>query len=258
MSLKVKTSLLAAAVVSATALSQAKASFLYDLRFAPTQTAPGVVDSHDANVSVGTYTLQLWGQITGNTTMTDDGWVQGFVDIMSGGTGTAIKAGGVTSAVLGTHASSPAAGAIIGTGGTDINGDGITDWGSTSSTTSGWLKWAGGANPGFPDGVADTQSQQVNATTWEILLATFTVNVTSVGSGSTTFTPTYVESLHAGFSTNQGIVYTQDGAPVSDITAGPSNGATTATSVTFNAVPEPASLGVLALGALGLLARRRK
>jgi len=262
---KSKYAVLAGAVVAAAMASQAQAGFTYDLRFAP--GTPGATDSHTVNLGAtgATYTIQLWGQISGDTSQTNDGWGTSFVNaiVSSQTAGGAFASGGINSngAALGSNVNSSAASAVIGIGGTDINADGVTDWGnqlSSSTVKANWVKWSGGGNPGFIPSVTTTESQRVDANTWEVLLATFTVTPTgAVGSGSTTFTPfeTTQVKLSGTSTVSATIVYVD--------TAGPPVGAATNTvsannGVTFAVVPEPASLGVLAVGGLALLGRKRR
>jgi uncharacterized protein YegJ (DUF2314 family) len=261
MTWKLKGTLLAAAVASATFASQAQATFQYDLRLAPGQT--GAVDSHDvllSSTTPTTYNLQLWGQITGtDTNLTNDAWVSGFVSEESvQGVTPAITSGSVVATALGTHVNNVAA---LGSS-ANITNDGISDWGSgTTTATTGYTLWRSGAATAYTDGTADNQSEQVGPNTWEVLLATYTVTITGQSStaGTTTIAMLLPTQVKSGISPINSIAYTQDGvanqSQFSNIgnvvftTTGGGGGTTT---------PEPASLGVLALGGLALMNRRRK
>jgi len=266
---KSKYAVLAGAVVAAAMASQAQAGFTYDLRFAPGTVGLAATDLTNHTVNLGatgaTYTLQLWGQISGDTSQTNDGWASGYVNaiVSSQTSGGAFSAGGITSngTALGSNVQAPAGSPIVGIGGTDITSDGVTDWGnqlSSSTVKANWLKWVGGANPGFIPNGTTTESQRVDANTWEVLLATFTVTPTgALGTGSTTFTPFETASVKlSGTSTVNSLgVYVDTAAPTvgaQTTTVSANNGAT------FAVVPEPASLGVLAVGGLALLARKRR
>jgi hypothetical protein len=265
MTWKLKGSLLAAAVISAAAVSQAQATFTYDLRFAPGTI--GATDAHDVVVTApGTYTLQLWGQLSGDSTLTNDGYIDGFVSVLSTQAGGgAFTSGGITGATLGTHASAAVLSATVGTSnGADANGDGIGDWGSTSTASaSPYLKWGGGAPPaGYADGTTDAQSEMVNATTWEILLATYTVNVGTLSlatGGTTTFGVNYQSNVKTSLTSSlPQLDYVLDGSTTPVTTLNGQNNVVFSLAGGTITTPEPASLGLLALGGLALMNRRRK
>ncbi len=256
-----KSSFLAAAVVTAGLATQAHASFTYDLRFDPTTV--GLTDTHDIILSAAsptTYTLQLWGQITGDTNLTNDGYNSGYVSIIHQQiNGGAFTTGGIVSAALGTHVQDPAGNPSVGNSVTPTLGDGLPQWGPAPSTiqnaTPEYLHWDNVQASGYPDGTTDAESHQLNASVWEVLLATFTVNVGQLSptDGNTTFSVFSPLSLHLNNlgATADGLDYTQDGAEV--LLGSPVND----TTVTFSG-PEPASLSLLALSTSCLLVRRTK
>lgn len=260
MTWKLKGTVLAAAVASATLASQAQASFQYDLRLTPGQV--GATDAHDVALTSSTpttYTLQLWGQITGNTNLTDDGWASGYVSEQSvQGATSAITSGSVALTAIGSHVNNISVNGVS----ANLTNDGVQDWGSSNTgATTGWTFWRAGSATPATDGTADAQSEQVNANTWEILLATYSVTITgqNAAAGSTSITMILPQQIKSGISTGNSLAYTQDGVQTTlgaftnignvVFTTGSGGGTTT---------PEPASLGVLALGGLALMNRRRK
>jgi len=275
MSSKVKYPILAAVAISAVAVSQAQAvpTFTYDLRLAPSQTPTGgsVVDAHTATITgPGTFTLQLWGQITGDKAATTDYWQGGYVNVHSNKGTSGIITGGLTN--TGGPNASLFSQSTVGTGGVDINGDGLTDWGATGTTsTSGWLLWNAPAGTPVQGGTATTQSQAI-AGGWELLLGTFTLNITGVGANGTSTTyfpgaPNVNEgagnpTIRIG-SAQPAINYYPDNDTATFDSAHQLHSISAALGVTFNAggvapIPEPASLAMLGIGGLALLARRRK
>lgn len=168
--------------------------FAYDLRFAPGQEGVSA-DLHSVDLSqphLSSYTLQLWAQITGDTNLSNDVFTYGYVSIAStqvDGNG-ALTGGGITNGRVNSGIFN-----LVPTNGTaaNITNDGIGDWGSAdSSSVNGWLFWAnadshtidGNQVAGYLDGTAVSgQSQPVasdSTNSWEVLVATFTVNVSSV------------------------------------------------------------------------------
>jgi hypothetical protein len=274
-----KLSILGAAVISAIAASEARASFTYDLRFAPSSegiSADGrtvtLVDSAGVKVSQTSYTLQLWGRITGDTIFNNDAWNKGFVSVGSAaaGAGQALTSGGITNAAYNT-ANFPD-NARLGAG-QDFTGDSISDWGSNTSTNSTqgtkWLAWANvtvNASPGngfIPDSQNPTTTSHAYAgdptNSWEVLICSFTVDASHVAAqGDSALDTVFNEvAVPAGVkvtstSTQTGLIVYQDGSAAAVSTGSIGPGA----KFEVAGVPEPASLGVLALGGLSLLARR--
>jgi len=283
-----KISALAAAVVSAIVSTQAHATFTYSLQFAGTQPTGAVIstDGKTATIqgnntasAVGTYNLQLWGIITDTAAYNFDAvWSQGAVAIGSGvgGAGAALTSGGITGATL----VGPLAATGVRTGVTsEFTGDTIADWGASAGTPSSnglkWLYWQDQNSTvmgvaGFqPSAVIAGQSQAVpgDPNSWEVLLATFTVNVlglaapTGLTPNQTTFSlvaPPGASGISTGATSHaNGLSFYQDGVATQLNAGSAGTGVTFAVAPTAN-TPEPASLGVLALGGLALLARKKR
>jgi len=213
---------LATAVLGVAAQS-AHAAFVYDLRFAPGQGATVSSDLTTADitgVAAGTtYAVQLWGQITGDTNLTNDAYLSGYYGIKTAGGGAsgAITTGGISTATAGSltgHAGFNAGSTYAGT-------DGLTDLGSTATNSlSNWAVWnAGTTGVAYASGTAVTgQSQAVAATNnaWEILLGTYTITVGGVGAQgattkTTTFTPNSALKAVVSITTTSLLNITQDG-----------------------------------------------
>jgi len=229
--------------------SQANAGLIYDLRFSD--------GSHSvAPVAGQTYTLQLWGRVSGtNAMITDEGLNSGYVNIVSTQSGGgAITAGGLTAGVrvapfagAGSRDGSPA----------DLNADGILDWGSTSTAI---------ANTNYMFTRTDTVGGELAGGTigqsfnggWEFKLASFTVTANAVGTGTTTFN--IVKPNATSFVAVIYAVSKIDGSTV-NVTSSNQQGAyaaSTGATLVTGIIPEPASVGLLGTATLGLLGRRRK
>jgi len=301
---KAKMSVLAAVAAAAAFASQSEAATLnLDLRFVPTGTTtgsnvqPGGV-SADGKTAIltpadgGTYDLQVWAQITDPThTFTTDGVGSLAFRINSALPGAptgALNGGGVSSVTLSSvtntsgninSANNPANNTV----------DSVADWGGSTTATSApsfWITWGNSGSGGYHFGTAQSgvsQAIQGNADGWEILIASLTINATSlvtqdVVEHDTNFTigaydkraavPSGTSSVE-NFTLN-GVAKASQTSPtlfsVGGVTLG-GNGLTTGSGVITDGpgvsfillpVPEPASMGVLALGGLALLARRRR
>jgi hypothetical protein len=253
--------LLAASVGLGMGVTQAHAGFTYDLRLAssgnPTAATNG---GHTVtNPAAGVYNLELWGQITGDTTPTNDSYSSGWFNLSSSlsAAGAAFSGAGtgITNLTIPSRFENSVTGAA-----TNTTPDSVQDWGSADSlSTVGWSLWL----TTTPLAAGGATGHAVDANTWEVLLATITVNVQNVSAAGLVEKDTiFAVGLPTtggsnAFGTTVGkqrpVIYSLDGATSN-------SGLSAGTAVTFAVVPvpEPASVGVLALGALGLIARRRR
>lgn len=228
--------------------STTQAGLVYDLRFAD--------GSHTKDpASAASFTVELWARVSGtNATQTDEGLTNSYVEILSTQTGGGgITAGGLSAGVLALGFNE--AGSRAG-GSTQINADGIADWGTTATAAANTFYMlarnatVGGASAGATLGAA------VDAITWEFKLATFTIDVGGVGTGSTSFNiiqPNAKATVGAQTYATAKI----DNATFNVTSTAPGTTYTGSTGVTFGAIPEPASIGLLGAAAVGLLGRRR-
>jgi hypothetical protein len=256
----------------------ARADFIYNLRFDDGTTAKTVAP----NTS---YTLQLWAEIVGDTTLTNDSWVFGYVSVDPGkaGAGAIYNPGnstsvGVTGSGIGSHFMAAGTGSSLGAQNTYLSfADNVKGWGGntgSTATTAGWLSYIQ-LTPGYIGGTFDAQSVQVSSNAQEVLVATFTVqtgaNVNANGAAGdmTTFTPRWQYQLKSGVSKLYGACYYTDNATIYPGCTNPSGQiftpVTIGSSVQFLAqtvtAPEPGALSLMAGGLAGLLAyawRRRR
>jgi autotransporter-associated beta strand protein len=173
-----KTILFAAALATAQPIS---AGLVYDLRFAD--------GSHNQLVTAGdSYTLELWARVSGtNGNNLDEGIQSSMLKVVSTqSSGGAITSGGLSAVAVATdfQSYSGTTPLFANGSGSDLNADGVLDWGSTSTSqanTNYLLVRASGMVTGPGVGHA------IDTGTWEFRLATFTVNVLGTGSGNTNF-----------------------------------------------------------------------
>jgi len=104
---------------------------------------------------------------------------------------------------------------------------------------------------GFTNGVTQAKNKLIDASTSEMLLGTFKFVVT--GSGGTSAVNFIIRPGGDAGSA----LWFEDGAPTSLNPTTGSFSVGTPVNVTVAAVPEPASIGLLGLASVGLLARRR-
>jgi autotransporter-associated beta strand protein len=173
-----KSILLAAALAGA---QQASGGLTFDLRFTD--------GTHTQVATAGSaYTLELWAKVTGTDgTNLNEGIQSALITVMSTQLGGgAITFGGLSGASVATDFQSYSGTTPLYRNGTgsDLNGDGMGDWGSTStalSNSSYMFARAGGIMTGPSVG------QALSSNAWEFRLASFTVNAGSTGTGVTNF-----------------------------------------------------------------------
>ena len=203
-------------------------------------------------------------------------------------TGGAITGAGTTVRTTANLSPFTGTGAHAGSASTSLSADGIGDWGSTSTdgTNGGDAAYMnpraaspimGGVNQGSDgsDGVinAGATGKQVGASdTWEFPVARYIIDITSVSGivgSSTKFT---VAQPGLTFGVDNLALYVQDNGgyaggssllatSTTDVPKGNSTPGIYGAYVQFTgptATPEPTSLGLLGLGAVGLLMRRRR
>jgi autotransporter-associated beta strand protein len=169
-----------AVLAAAVWTTAAQAGLTYDLRF---------TDGTRTKVpSVGTtYQMDLWARVSGtDANSANDGLTTSYVAIQSGVTsGGAFPTGGITGGSVVGPFNDPLS--SRNGAGADLNADGVSDWGSTSTSINhtGYL-FARTTTTGGEVG-GGSVGQAVNASTWEFKIATYNVVATSISRGVTTF-----------------------------------------------------------------------
>jgi hypothetical protein len=240
--MKMCSKLLTLAVVAGifSATSAANAALVLDLRLAPGQN--GLIDSKNLIPTAGqVITLNVVGVATGaDANLTNEGIANAYFSVLSNSTLAGIK-GNLSAATLNSTLGYNGAGSASGTV-VDLNGDGNLDVGATNSASA--TGWVFARSPAVVVGN-------------ELLLATLTFTVGTLGDNGAA-TVNIAPRVRTG-PTVVPAQWQEDGVAKSltvnnttvDVGAAVTIGAAAP-------IPEPASLGVLGLGVIGLLVRRRK
>jgi hypothetical protein len=232
---KVLAAATAAAGLAAVSASQADASLIIDVRATSVNGVP-VVDNKSAAV-VGNgdvVTMAVFAQVGGTNNVNDE-----TVSIVGGSYNSV---GGLLGNLSAVVVSPFTQSGYVNGNQSDFDSDGDLDVGSTGTTATN--KMAGRASP-----PGATPPTVLNSNSAEIQLATLTFTVTGgSGSAAVNFIP---RSNSTGADWNEDGVATFQNPTVASFTAG------SPVSVTAGIIPEPASIGLLGIAGLGLLARRR-
>ena len=223
----------------------------YDLRFTD--------GSHSTIPITGqTYPVELWCRVAGTDGNTaNEALANSYIVIMSRQVGGgAILSGGLS----GGQTSAPFNDTISARNGaaSDLNGDGIMDWGSTSTAaanTNYMLCRTG--TIGGETGVG-TIGQAVDANTWEFKIATFNLQIGAGGYGAG---QTFLEVVKPNMKANVGAwTYAAAYSDGSHFNVDTSNqqGAYTSSQGIVLGIPEPSSAAALGAAGLALLSRRRR
>src|SRR5207237_2093151 len=129
--------------------------------------------------------------------------------------------------------------------------DGIVDWGSPSLGNFSDPKWMS-ATEGLYESGNGSIGAPVNANTWEFKIATFTLNMGNLGSGTTRFN-VINGNTGAAFGSSY-VTAKMDGVISTLFTNTPGDTFTSSQGVSL-VVPEVAGLAMLGSASIGLLAR---
>jgi hypothetical protein len=227
------------------------APITYDLRFAD--------GSHIKSAIPGLYTADLWVVVRGNDgSNINEGMQSCLVTIMSKQTfGGSIAAGGITSAVVSADFQSFSGTSPLHRTGSagNLNADGVTDWGSTSTSAANtnyfWCRspamTAGGGGVG----------NAVDANAWEFKIGTFTIKIDALTlnpAGATAFNivkPSAIQTPTPALY----VIGQVDGAHFNVVSNNQQGAYTGSVGITF--IPEPAAAALTAIAALRLLHRTR-
>jgi len=246
----------------------ANAGVVFDLRFSGAQPvgSGGAGDGlHSLGAVPGTYHLDLWARVSGtNGTTTDEALTNVYTSIASLQTnGGAVTAGSLANAqTTSTFTSS----GISGNGGpANLSSDGIGDWGGTSSNLNDtnylFSRSPNASSGGELGGVVNANSQSVDANTWEFKIATYDIVVSAVGgTGVTGFNVVKPNATFKGTTITAAtyLVSKVDNTTLNITSANVGGTYTGSTGVSLVPVPEPTALGLLGVGAVGLISRKRR
>ncbi|HEX8522097.1 MAG TPA: PEP-CTERM sorting domain-containing protein [Tepidisphaeraceae bacterium] len=233
----------------------------YDLRFSGAVTG-NILTAHQAKAVPGNmYEVELWARVSGtNGTTSDEGIQFSWVKLLS--TQSAPGSGAILSGGITGFAATPEFQSFTGTSpahrngsGADLNGDGVIDWGS-SSTSNSDTNYAYPRQSGIVNG-GGTVGQAVDANTWEFKLATFTVSVGTVGAfGESTRLDMVKPNATSAIALNYAFAKVDGGNFF--VTNQNQQGAYAASTGVEFVVPEPSVVGLIgAAAAVGLVRRTR-
>lgn len=215
---------------------EASASITFDIRVTSVSGAGvSMVDSKHVNVTAtgGTINFAIFAVISdGNSNSADDGFQSARGYVLAPANSASGPHGNLSNAALVSPFNG--SGSVPGQTGTDTDGDGWTDLGTlTSSASTSIAPRSAATTFGGPD----------------FKFETFSMTVADVGAGTST-----LNFVRVGTVTTAG--WTVDGQAKTISTDTVLQGADVVLSSVVG--PEPASLGLLSLGGIALLARRRK
>jgi len=256
----------AAALVVAAIASQASAAMVLDLRFADGSKTKAL-GAADAGKTV---TVLIYAKVTGTDGLTtNDGLVNMFMSTTSQIVGTSMFVSNTAGFMSGATAGSQTAFNITKAGASaDLNADGIKDVGSTSTSSTPSSNYISLASVNTPLAKYAGDSGVVGAAItggYEFLVGQLTF---TVGTFTGNVDNTSQVKINAVVPNWTGTTYSkatwyQDGTAVGNkklwyTSTSPGNSLTAGTAITFTYVPEPATMGLILLGGLGLLARRNR